>query len=134
MINFDKLSSFLDSPEGEEFTRKYFEKIAKGELILQSQLERFHKNYANRFEEIILKLKNKYNSKEYVLKWHNRGYEPPENLYYFLFSYAKKYGREPTEDEATLHGNMFTGDMAVVHGYIFNMMYGQGTALHIDKL
>ena len=36
---------------------------------------------------------NKYNSDAYKDRWYNRGIFPPEDLYWFIYDYAYKYGK-----------------------------------------
>lgn len=109
----------------------YFTKFENKRLIKERQLEKFH-TFANK-SEIIQKIIDKYNSDNYVRRWLKRSYEPPENLYWFLFSYSEKYGIECSEEEYNKYSNMFTSSMYYCSGFIFMIMDGQGTAVKIYK-
>lgn len=133
----DAKLKWLDSEEGQkqaaEFTEKWFAKKEKAENILASQIERFHKNYSSRFSELVDKVEKKYSSEEYRNRWYKRGIEPHEELLWFFYSYAQKYGREATRLEWTEYSNTFTSELYYCLGYFFNVMNGQGTVIHIIK-
>lgn len=130
----ESLKKILESDEGKEETRKYFEHIYQKDAIKILQLERAYKIINHRFEEVVEKVLLKYYSDKYRDHWYKRGYEPPERLLYFLFDYAKKYGRELTSDEEKLHSNTFTSGIYTVNNYVFNLMLGQGSAMVVSKL
>lgn len=130
----EKLKAYLDSDEGKKNTEEYFEKLAHKNVIYDSQLVRFHEKYDDRFVEILEKYINKYDSDEYVNKCYSRGYEPSTPMLFFFFDYAQKYGREVTDAESEKYANIFTGDMAYIHDYVFNKMYGQGCVIQVYKI
>ena len=126
----------MDKKEIDEiaFMEKYFEKLAERDKIYDSQLKRFHEYLKNNsFEEIVNKITTKYESDAYKDRHFNRGYEPPEDLYQFLYDYVMEYGREATSEEYEKYGNMFSVDIYYIDGYYFNMMIGQGSAIDIIK-
>ena len=133
----DAKLKWLDSEEGQkqaaEFAEKWFAAKERKENIIDSQIERFHKNYSSRFSELIDKVDKKYNSKEYRNRWYKRGIEPHEELNWFFYLYAQKYGREATRLEWTKYSNTFTSELYYCLGYFFNVMNGQGTVIHIIK-
>lgn len=120
-----KINDFFNSSECDE----YFSKFENKKLTEERQLEKFH-TFENKIE-IILKIIDKYNSENYAKRWLKRGYEPPENLYWFLFSYAVKYGSECTDEEYSKYGNMFTSSMYYCSSFIFMKMDGQGSVVKI---
>lgn len=128
-----KMIQYLESEEGKKAVEEYFERQRKIEEIAKSQYKRFHEKFSSRFFEIVEKIQAKYNTEAYVEKWYSRGIEPPEHLYWFLFEYAKQYGREATIAEHIQYGNDFTAEMFFVHGYLFNLMNGQGSVIKIHK-
>ncbi len=129
----DNLRKHLDSEEGQKMMKEWFEKEARLDSICDSQLERFKIRFETRFAEIIEKIQIKYTSNKYRDGWYKRHIEPPESLYFFLFDYAAKYGREATEKEFKEYGNMFTIGLYFVQGFFFNKMNGQGTVVQIKK-
>jgi len=129
----DNLRKHLDSEEGKKQMKEWFEKEARLVAIHNSQLERFKNKFGHRLSELIEKIKIKYRSDKYYTSWIKRGIEPPEDLYFFLFDYAEKYGREATEEEFKDYSNMFTGELYFIDGFFFNKMNGQGTVVQIEK-
>jgi len=129
-----KLTDFMDSDEGKAHLVEYFEKLNNRNKIEDSQLLRFHLNYSDRMDFIMDKIRAKYESNEYQNKWYNKGYEPPTLLYFFLFSYAEKYGVEGSEEDYIEYGNMFTASIVKIKNWLFNMMNGQGTVIKIHNL
>jgi hypothetical protein len=130
----EDLNKFLDSPEGQKKAEDYFGKIKQREIILDSQLDRFHSNYSNRLDELVEKVIEKYDSDKYRDHWYNRGSIPPEDLYFFLYKYAQKWGREATEEEYETIGNYFTSGLYLVGNYSFNRMDGQGSCILVEKV
>lgn len=136
----EKMKAFMDSDEGKEFNKNYFQKQEDQYKMLQSQLDRFNiklgyydEERKLNFEYILNKLIEKYDSNKYYYRWMNRGIEPPCDLYWFLFEYAKKYGKKPTRKERK-YINMFTSECYIVYGYFIQRMDGQGSVIRIDKL
>lgn len=132
MLDIEKLKESFDSEEGKSF----WDRIRIRREIKNSQLERLHKYIKDdqHFAEIVEKLQNKYESNEYVNKCYSRGYMPNTPLYFFLYHYAEKYGKEATTREYKLHGNMFTSGLYKCRGYWFNRMDGQGSIIQISKI
>jgi len=132
-MNLEKLRAHLESEEGKKSMEEYFGRIAREKEMKDSQLVRFHKSYSNIFGEIIEKIITKYESDEYILKEMKLGFEPRCPLYYFMFNYAEKYGRECNDKEYEKYGNDFTGGLYFINGYYIQIMHGQGSAIRIDK-
>lgn len=133
-MSIDLKNNYLDSEEGKKYLEDYFRKIELKDAIHNSQLERFKNKFGSRLSELIEKIKIKYRSDKYYFSWIKRGIEPPEDLYFFLFDYAAKYGREATEEEFKEYSNMFTAELYFIDGFFFNKMIGQGTVVQIEKL
>lgn len=131
MNNIEKLRNFFESEEGQEKTRKYFQKLADREEIIDKQLERLH-NSGN-FVEFTEKVIAKYSTKKYRNRYFNRGIEPSEDLFWFLSDYAEKYGRECSDEEWDEYANMFTSSLYYCDGYYFGRMDGQGSVMKVIK-
>lgn len=131
MIGLKKIHEWFDSEEGKKSIAEFAEKIEMEERIKTNQLERFHKS--GKFLELTEKAIKKYNTDKYINSWYKRGIEPPESLFWFLFEYAKKYGRECEEQEWNQYGNMFTSSLFFINGYYFNRMDGQGSVIKVVK-
>ena len=50
-----------------------------------------------------------------------------------LFEFAKKHGRECTDEEYEIYANDFVHEMYYMHQYYFYMMHGQGTIVRFCK-
>lgn len=131
MIDLKKIDEWFDSEEGKKSIAEFAEKIEREERIKTTQLERFHKS--GKFLELTEKAIKKYNTDKYRDSWYKRGIEPPESLFWFLFEYAEKYGRECEEKEWKQYGNMFTSSLFFIGGYYFNRMDGQGSVIKVVK-
>lgn len=131
----NKLKLYLETEEGQKEVQEYFDEMFKKEEMAISQLVRFHEKYndENKFSKIVEKIISKYDSYKYRDREYNLGREPMEDLYFFLYEYAEKYGSEPTDEEFEIHGNDFTSGLYKIHGYFFNLMCGQGSCIKISK-
>lgn len=130
-MNLQDVKDWFYSEEGQRHVAAYCEKIIKEEEIVIKQLEKLNKS--GRFKEFTEKVIEKYNSQQYKNRWRNRGPEPPETLFWFLFEYAQVYGRECNVDEWNKHANMFTAELYFCEGYYFNLMNGQGSTIIVTK-
>ena len=135
--SLDSIDAFLDTEEGKKSFEDLANKINNAQSIKDSQLERAFKKYGLNISSIVEKVVEKYDSDKYRDYWWKKGYEPPEDLYFFLFDYAEKYGVEVNENspiEQKECANMFTSDIYYLDGYVFNLMNGQGTCVIIQKV
>ena len=130
-MDIKKIKEFLDSEEGKKSLTEFFQKFIGNEEIETRQLERL--NARGNFEVFTDKVITKYSTLKYRDRWYNRGIEPPEELFWFLFNYAEKYGRECNKEEWSQYGNMFTSALFFCNGYYFNKMVGQGSVINIIK-
>lgn len=132
MESLKKLSEFFNSEEGKKSVTDFAQKIKREADIKTNQLERFNRrgNFVDFVEKVIVK----YDSDKYRDGWYNRGIEPPEDLLWFLFYYAEKYGRECSIEEWDLYGTPFTSNLFFCNGYYFNRMDGQGSYIKVAKV
>ena len=131
MIDLKKIDEWFESEEGKNSIAKFAENLEREEKIKTNQLERLNKS--GKFIELTEKAIEKYSTDKYRDSWYNRGIEPPESLFWFLFEYAEKYGCECEEQEWEQYGNMFTSSLFFVNGYYFNRMNGQGSVIKVMK-
>lgn len=110
-------------------------KYANEENIITSQLERFHKRILDglSFEETIEKIQKKYSSNEYYNRWMNIGILPPKDLLFFLYRYARVFGRDCTENEYEILEEYFSSTIYFIHDYYFQRIDGQGSFIRIIK-
>lgn len=129
--SLDSLSAFLETEEGKASIKRWGEEIKNKEYIVNNQIKRLFNS--GKFEVVLLKTIEKYDSDSYKDRYSKRGEEPREDLFFFLNEYARQYGREATEEEYNTYGNMFTYELLYCNGYFFNTMNGQGTVIQIEK-
>ena len=131
MIDLDKLNEILESEDGKKSLETFLQKLSLEKATRSRQLIKFHErgNFVEFIEKVILK----YNSKEYEDRWYSRSIMPPEDLYWFLYDYAKVYGRECNYEEWDKYTNSFSSDLLFCNGYYFNKMDGQGSVFKISK-
>lgn len=128
----NKWNDWIDSVEGSNFLSEFQDKQNKRQNTINNQIDRLYK--VGNFIQFTEKVIQKYNTDKYKDRWHGRGIEPPEDLFWFLFRYAKRYGRVCTNEEWSKYGNMFTSDLFFCDGYYFNQMDGQGSVIVITKI
>lgn len=133
----DKLTAILESEEGKKSFEDWANKITNEQEIYSKQLERAFNKFGVNISSIVEKIITKYDSDKYTDFWWNKGCEPPERLYFFLYDYATKYGvivdkNSPIEQQKC--GNMFSSGLYYLDGYVFNKMNGQGTCVLIQKV
>jgi hypothetical protein len=130
----EELRAWLDSPEGEESLRKFGEKLKAEDELKERRIQYIHDNYRDRLDEIIQKLLDKYISSDYINREYRLGYQPRETLLWVLSTYSKKYGTEFTEEEYGKYSNMFTGSMFYLGNWVFEILHGQGSVLHVYRI
>ena len=124
MSFFQALADILDTPEGVERCRKFMLKIQNENKIVASQLDRFCDKMDNvaKFNEFVEKVIHKYESDEYYYRYRNRGLMASNDLEFFLYEYAKKFGTE-------IEDGIFE-----INGWRFEKICGQGCFVQIDKI
>jgi hypothetical protein len=127
------LKDWMNSPEFEEHLIKFGEKMKVEDARRERYIQWIHDNCKDRLDEIIEKLCTKYDSNEYVNREQSLGYQPRETLMWTMLTYAKKYGIEFTNEEYAKHAGMFTGEMFYLNDWVFEVLHGQGSALHVYK-
>ena len=135
-MNLEKIKKHFESEEGQKSLNEFVIKIEMEVKIKECQLNKFHLKFGNKikFTAFLKKVIKKYNSELYKNRWCNRSIEPPEDLFWFLFYYAEKYGNECNKSEHEKYGNMFTSALFGIHNYIFNRMDGQGSIIQITNI
>ena len=86
-----KLKDHLNSPEYKVWVKEEAKRIKDKEKRLNEKLERFHVKYGDKLDLVLEKLMNKYYSDEYVKREYSIGYQPREELLWFVFEYAQRY-------------------------------------------
>jgi hypothetical protein len=123
----------MNSPEYEESVKRFFEKMKDEDDRRERHIQWIHDNCKDRLDEIIEKLCIKYDSDEYVNREQSLGYQPRETLMWTMLTYATTYGTEFTQEEYAKYAGMFTGEMFYLEDWVFEVFYGQGTAISVYK-
>ena len=102
----------------------------KGEV--NKYIEAFHNESPAKRAEIINKIKAKYDSDEYrnreILKYHR---EPITYLYWVLFEYAQKYGKQLPQEK----NNPFPHEVYIIdNAFVIRLMHGQGSCVDVWSL
>jgi hypothetical protein len=127
------LRDWMNSPEYEESVKRFFEKMKAEDDRRERHIQYIHDNYKDQLDEIIEKLCDKYNSDEYINREQKIGYQPRETLLWTMLTYATTYGTEFTQEEYAKYAGMFTGEMFYLEDWVFEVLYGQGTAISVYK-
>ena len=133
---YSSMLDYLNSEEGQRGIKEYADKLKARWDRAEAVLLRFHEKFKDRIPELIERVLSKYNEDSYVLKWYQRGIEPPEPWLWQLFEYAEHYGEEidPKNIAVLDRLTMFTTEAYTLEGYLFERLDGQGSVIHITKL
>lgn len=129
----EEIKAWMDSPEGEAAFDRFCAKLKADDERHDRYLDYIHRNFSDNLDGIIQKLIDKYGSTEYINKEYRLGYEPREEMLWIMSTYAKKHGTEFTKEEYEKHSNMFTRTMYYLEDWVFEILDGQGSALHVYK-
>lgn len=115
-----------------DFARREEEQKA----MAASQIERFHAKYGDKLYDTIIKIVAKYKSAAYFKRERKLGREPITELFWFLLSYARKYGtRIPNKHYRNYKQlNTFTTEAYLLDRFVIQRMDGQGSVVHVDEL
>lgn len=126
-----KLTAHLESPEGQEHLKQYCAKIKADKQRLDERILAFHGKYHDKLDEVLEHLINKYDSDKYRNKEYRLGYEPREDLLWFMLAYAEKYCTQCLDEK---YLNDFTGDAYYIGTYVIQVMHGQGSVIKIERI
>ena len=133
----EALKNLLETEEGKKSWEDWEITLRKEQEVYNNQLQRAFNKFGVNISNIVEKIIAKYDSDKYRYFWWKKGCEPPEDLYFFLFDYAQKYGVVVDENspiEQRKLANMFTSEMYYLDGYVFNKINGQGTCVLVEKV
>jgi len=129
-----KLIDYLDSEEGEKrmeaFVLKNAKKLAHSDRWRDRMWNRIKDNVDGSIERIL----RWYESDTYRNREYKMGIEPREQLLWVLLDVAVEHGSDLTNEELEIFENMFTGEIAKIGSYVIQSLYGQGSAIRIDKI
>jgi len=126
----DYLNSELGSQRIDAIVIKNAKKLAHSRRWRDKMWDRIKDNVDESIE-IILKW---YESDRYKDREYNMGIQPREQLLWVLLDVATVYGSDPSEEELEMFENTFTGEIAKIGSYVIQSLYGQGSAIRIDKI
>ncbi len=126
----DYLNSELGDQRMEAIVIKNAKKLAHSRRWRDKMWDRIKDNVDESIE-IILKW---YESDRYRDREYKMGIQPREQLLWVLLDVATVYGSDPSEEELEMFENTFTGEIAKIGSYVIQSLYGQGSAIRIDKI
>lgn len=136
-MKIENIKNNIDEYFDSDRANNFFKRLGDKKKMKDSQLEKFHQKVLNNeidFDEIVIRVCQKYNSDDYYFRWINRGIMPQEMLYFFLFDFASVYGRELSNEEYEKFANDFESGIYIFRNYVFQKMNGQGTCIKIDEI
>jgi hypothetical protein len=126
----DHLNSELGNERMEAIVIKNAKRIAHSRRWRDRMWIRIKDNVDESIETILKWYEcDRYRDREYKM-----GIEPREQLLWVLLEVAIVYGSEPSEEELETFENTFTGEIAKIGSYVIQSLYGQGSAIRIDKI
>lgn len=117
---YEELTYKMDLLKFMKSNEEFVTKMQNRDRIEAIQLKRFRTKFVDKFDAIVTKIVTKYESDGYYYRHMNKGVEPPNDLYHFLYRYAEEYGKD-------------VFGAYLVHDYTFEQIHGQGTVIKITK-
>lgn len=110
--------------------------VLQQNVMIDEQLERFKKTKCVKllFGLLVNKIVTKYNLEKTRLKWADKGIEPPEDLYWYLYFYARKYGTKSSQEEYDLYCNDFVSKSYTINDYLVCRVDRRGSCIKIIKI
>lgn len=111
---FTRFMNHIKTEKGQKELQEYISECNKEDDIYNHQIDRIHRYFEknNNFQKIIENIEKR---------------KKTSTLQFYLFLYAKKYGRECSDEEINKYATQFTTEMYYINGYIFARLDGQGS-------
>ena len=126
----EQLKAYLESDEGKADIKRENDKAIFRKMMLNKYLDKLHEMGTDNRDKLFQKIKSKYDSDEYYHRWVERGFEPPEDLYYYILEYGYIYGAPNEIKDAHFGYDSYIIDDT----WIITAWYGQGTVYNFNKL
>lgn len=138
--NIDDAIAFMETEEFKtsmsENMDEWISDLVKKEKISDFQIERFHRWFShdlNSLNDFINKAITHEESHEYY--YYSYKYDShcewSSSILYCLYKYSKLYGKEGNDEQNEMYGNDFCRNVWILGDYVFQMMHGQGSSLHV---
>lgn len=127
---FEQLKAYLESDEGKADIKRENEKAIFRKSLMTKYMDYLHNMSIEERDALFTKIKVKYDSDEYYYRWINRGFEPPEYLYYYILEYGYRYGILNEIEDAHFGYDSYIID----NSWVITAWYGQGTAYNFNKI
>jgi hypothetical protein len=129
-----KMIDRLNSEEGNQRIEASVIKNAKKLAHSRRWRDRMWDRIKDNVDESIETILKWYESDRYRDREYKMGIEPREQLLWVLLDVATVYGSDASEEELGMFENTFTGEIAKIGSYVIQSLYGQGSAIRIDKI
>lgn len=106
--------------------REYLDECFRRKRVEISYVQRFFRMSVNKQNKILDKLIEKYNSEEYINRWHKRSMMPENKLWWILFDWCvDNYEAEREGDLCVMY--------TINNEYVLRGMFGQGGEVTMYK-
>ena len=129
-----KMIDRLNSEEGNQRIEASVIKNAKKLAHSRRWRDRMWDRIKDNVDESIETILKWYESDRYRDREYKMGIQPREQLLWVLLDVATVYGSDASEEELGMFENTFTGEIAKIGSYVIQSLYGQGSAIRIDKI
>lgn len=122
-MDYDKLTQLINSPEGQQRAKEFFEKLDRENKVKEKFFERIKNMTPDEQDKWMNAIISKYDSKQYQNRWYKQGIIPPQTLYYYIAEFMGRYGKVVGE---TKYGE----PIYQYNHWRMDYMYGQGECVY----
>ena len=116
----------MDSIANKQAFREYIDERFRKKRVEISYVQRFFRMPVNKQNKILDKLIEKYNSEEYINRWHKRNMTPENKLWRILFDWCvENYEAEREGDLCVMY--------TINNEYVLRGTFGQGGEVTMYK-
>lgn len=127
MGKFEDLVAWLDSEDCKKAVDEFVERENKIYDVVTRWCEKLRNKSLDEKRALLAKVDKKYMSDEYRRRWYKRNIEPVEELYWFAYEYARRYG------VAIECYDMFASECYAVDGeFVVTRYDGQGSFIKVE--
>lgn len=121
-----KKCNVMENITNKQTFREYLDECFRKKRVEISYVQRFFRMSVNKQNKILDKLIEKYNSEEYINRWHKRNMTPENKLWWILFDWCvENYEAEREGDLCVMY--------TINNEYVLRGMFGQGGEVTMYK-
>lgn len=134
----DRVIKELEDPEKLAEMKAFFKKAHDKRDMEGNQAQRLldrFKDDSIAFDTFVKAVKVKYDSESYKDRWTKMGhYDAPEPLINLIFDAAQINDVHVPEEDMYKFGGMFTQSAYILHGYVCELVVGQGSFVYVQTV